>query len=151
MHGGQIGFTSQRGVGSTFAFYVKSRKSTVTRRQSEDSTAAVRTSMRRQASALTIETRDKKDRMPEPASGNTTKSSNLHILVVEDNLVNQRVLAKQLRTIGMEVTVSNHGGEALEHLRTTHYCVNDGNPLSIVLMDWEMPVKCPSHLICVQR
>jgi CheY-like chemotaxis protein len=60
---------------------------------------------------------------------------------VEDNLVNQRVLAKQLRTIGMEVTVANHGGEALEHLRTTQYCVTHGKPLSIVLMDWEMPVK----------
>jgi CheY-like chemotaxis protein len=141
MHGGQIGFTSRRGVGSTFAFYVKSRKSTVPRRQSEDSTAAVRTSIRRQASALTIQTRDKKDKTPESTTENTTQPTDLHILVVEDNLVNQRVLAKQLRTIGMKVTVANHGGEALEHLRTTQYCVTHGKPLSIVLMDWEMPVK----------
>jgi hypothetical protein len=141
MHGGQIGFTSQRGVGSTFAFYVKSRKSTVPRRQSEDTTAAVRTNMRRQASVLTIQSRAKKDQPPDQPTANTTNPADLHILVVEDNLVNQRVLAKQLRNIGMKVTVSNHGGEALEHLQTTQYCVTDGAPLSIVLMDWEMPVK----------
>jgi CheY-like chemotaxis protein len=97
--------------------------------------------MRRQASVLTIQSRAKKDQPPDQPTANTTNPADLHILVVEDNLVNQRVLAKQLRNIGMKVTVSNHGGEALEHLQTTQYCVTDGAPLSIVLMDWEMPVK----------
>jgi hypothetical protein len=144
MHGGAIGFTSKAGVGSTFAFYIKSRRSIVPRRQSDDSTAAVSFSLQAQAQALTSRSRDKKDQPPDVPIGSSDNTANLHVLIVEDNLVNQRVLAKQLRNIGMQVTVSNHGGEALEHIRTTQYCITDralANPLSVVLMDWEMPVS----------
>jgi CheY-like chemotaxis protein len=92
----------------------------------------------------------------------------LHVLVVEDNLVNQRVLAKQLRNMGCIVSVANHGREALAFLKRTTYW-NRNVPasyptsrrtssntsctepppesdaeipleLSLVLMDWEMPV-----------
>jgi PleD family two-component response regulator len=144
MHGGAIGFTSKAGVGSTFAFYIKSRRSTVSRRQSDSSTAAVSISLQAQAQALTSRSRDKKGQPPVEPIGSTNDPADLHVLVVEDNVVNQRVLAKQLRNIGMKVTVSNHGGEALEHLRTTQYCITDralAKPLSVVLMDWEMPVN----------
>lgn len=77
-------------------------------------------------------------------------NGDLHVLIVEDNLVNQRVLAKQLRNTGMQVAVANHGGEALEYLRTTNYCVADGSgqPLALILMDWEMPVM--DGLTCVR-
>lgn len=40
----------------------------------------------------------------------------LHILVVEDNIINQRVLAQSLRIKGHTVHVANHGGEALDFL-----------------------------------
>ncbi|KAF1941111.1 hypothetical protein EJ02DRAFT_348488 [Clathrospora elynae] len=92
----------------------------------------------------------------------------LHVLVVEDNLVNQRVLAKQLRNLGCVVSVANHGREALEFLPKTT-CWNYDHPdsnllasrpvyhipstepifvdedvppieLSLILMDWEMPI-----------
>ncbi|KAF2011040.1 putative histidine kinase HHK11p [Aaosphaeria arxii CBS 175.79] len=45
----------------------------------------------------------------------------LHVLVVEDNLVNQKVLAKQLRKLGCEVSVANHGVEALDFLKKTRH------------------------------
>jgi CheY-like chemotaxis protein len=46
----------------------------------------------------------------------------MHVLVVEDNLVNQRVLAKQLRNLGCVVNVANHGREAIDFLeRTVHW------------------------------
>jgi signal transduction histidine kinase/CheY-like chemotaxis protein len=85
----------------------------------------------------------------------------LHVLVVEDNLVNQKVLAKQLRNLGCIVSVANHGAEALDFLKkTSHWKRNDTPPtstlasnsetvdpfndmpveLSLILMDWEMPV-----------
>ncbi|KAF3039147.1 hypothetical protein E8E12_003623 [Didymella heteroderae] len=77
--------------------------------------------------------------------------SDLHILIVEDNLVNQRVLAKQLRNEGMNVAVANHGGEALEYLRSTRYCKANGigKELTLILMDWEMPVM--NGLQCVEN
>lgn len=43
----------------------------------------------------------------------------LHVLVVEDNLVNQKVLAKQLRNLGCIVSVANHGRESLDFLPKT--------------------------------
>lgn len=46
----------------------------------------------------------------------------MHVLVVEDNLVNQRVLAKQLRNLGCIVSVANHGREAVDFMeRTIHW------------------------------
>jgi PleD family two-component response regulator len=156
MHGGAIGFASTAGVGSTFAFYVKSRKSrqVFTRKQSEVNSDAVGISIRAQESALSNRSRDEKDRPPMPPTKDKDPIADLHVLIVEDNLVNQRVLAKQLRNVGMKVTVANHGGEALDHLYTTTYCVGDGkaaNPLSLILMDWEMPVSyltARSALLC---
>lgn len=74
-----------------------------------------------------------------------------YVLIVEDNLVNQRVLAKQLRNLGMEVAVANHGGEALEYLHNTKFCRADesAHELSLILMDWEMPVM--NGLTCVRK
>ncbi|KAL5115488.1 hypothetical protein ACEQ8H_006629 [Pleosporales sp. CAS-2024a] len=154
MHGGAIGFASTAGVGSTFAFYVKSRRiiHPLNRKQSADNINAVGISMRAQASVLSNRTRDEKDLRPVTVSTKELPLNDLHVLIVEDNLVNQRVLAKQLRNVGMKVTVANHGGEALDHLRTTVYCDPDRrtvNPLSLILMDWEMPVM--DGLTCVRQ
>ncbi|KAJ4299349.1 hypothetical protein N0V90_004594 [Kalmusia sp. IMI 367209] len=98
---------------------------------------------------------------PEPDLYGMKKANNipeeLHVLVVEDNLVNQKVLAKQLRNLGCVVSVANHGGEALDFLKTTsrwrdadahlknsdetqNNVVDLPEELHLVLMDWEMPV-----------
>lgn len=144
MHGGAIGFASQAGVGSTFSFYIKSRlhvdevPSEPPQHASEPSTtksdhdASTRASLTRALSTTLRPTRQ--------ATVVNSKAS--HILIVEDNLVNQRVLSKQLQKLGFQVALSNHGGEALEYLRGTTYCREDesAQPLSLILMDWEMPV-----------
>jgi CheY-like chemotaxis protein len=59
-------------------------------------------------------------------------SADLPILVVEDNIVNQKVIAKMLKKLGFESLVANHGEEALDILRE--------NTISLVLMDLQMPV-----------
>jgi CheY-like chemotaxis protein len=153
MHGGAIGFASKAGVGSTFSFYVKSRRSDLRPNfDRKDSNAAVSLSIRAQETILSGRSRNEADEPPKafPLS-NDIPNKDLHILIVEDNLVNQRVLAKQLRNAGMQVAVANHGGEALDYLRTTKYCVSDGSgkPLTLILMDWEMPVM--DGLTCVRN
>jgi CheY-like chemotaxis protein len=55
------------------------------------------------------------------------------------------VLKKQLLKLGYEVSIANHGVEALDFLETTrfsklHHEAGDGVDLSVVLMDSEMPV-----------
>jgi signal transduction histidine kinase/CheY-like chemotaxis protein len=54
------------------------------------------------------------------------------ILIVEDNIVNQQVVAGLLSKKGYSTTVVNHGGEALEALEAASY--------DLVLMDVQMPV-----------
>lgn len=153
MHGGAIGFASKAGVGSTFAFYVKSRKSVLRPNfNRKESDAAVSLSIRAQETILSSRSRNEMDELPKASTlANDIPNKDLHVLIVEDNLVNQRVLAKQLQNTGMQVTVANHGGEALDYLRTTKYCVSDGSgkPLALILMDWEMPVM--DGLTCVRR
>jgi len=154
MHGGAIGFASEAGVGSIFSFYIKCRKSKDAPHDIR-ATSPTNLSIRTQAYVLPHRFRDEKDRSPsigrKPSEDKIT-TAQLHVLIVEDNLVNQRVLAKQLRNVGMKVAVANHGGEALEYIRTSqYYLAGDAaaEELSLVLMDWEMPVM--DGLTCVRE
>lgn len=78
------------------------------------------------------------------------------VMVVEDNLINQQITRRGLLTMGFTVDVANHGVECLEKLRRTSRYVKDGVekgtngspngdeapfPLSIILMDIEMPIQ----------
>jgi PAS domain S-box-containing protein len=53
------------------------------------------------------------------------------ILMVEDHPVNQKVLAHQLREMGLQYTVAASGTQALDMLATDDF--------DLVLMDWQMP------------
>jgi len=68
--------TSEAGVGSTFAFFVKARRA----QPPESTEQTLSGTISRKSSPL--------------------KAANLSILVVEDNLINQNVLCKQLRALG---------------------------------------------------
>lgn len=146
MHGGAIGFTSQKGVGSTFSFYIQSRMSTPTpfsKELVENHLTAVDRSIQSHATALRSKTYTEAAVTLSSNTGitkNTMSDSDLYILIVEDNLVNQRVLAKQLRNLGMHVAVANHGGEALNYLKSTRYQQGNenGTELTLILMDWEV-------------
>ncbi|KAJ3044232.1 hypothetical protein HDV00_002910 [Rhizophlyctis rosea] len=67
----------------------------------------------------------------------------MHLLLVEDNVINQKVLKRQLELLGFSVTAANHGAEALTFLEASVEAGNDspGAPsYSLILMDLEMPV-----------
>ncbi|KAK7750759.1 hypothetical protein SLS62_007311 [Diatrype stigma] len=73
----------------------------------------------------------------------------LEVLVVEDNLVNQNVLVRQLRKTGAGVSAAGDGVEALAFLEASAWVREDGRPLSVVLMDLEMPNM--DGLACVRE
>lgn len=56
----------------------------------------------------------------------------VHVLVVEDNPVNQQLITKLLDNFGCQVTLAGNGQEALDLLRHQTY--------ALVLMDLQMPV-----------
>ena len=98
--GGQIGFTSVPGQGSTFWFTARFEK------QSTPAKTAL-----------------------EP-----TNLSNLHVLIVDDNQTNRRIMEDQLQAWGIRATSAAGAQEALEKLQdaTEH-------PFDIVLLDMHMP------------
>jgi CheY-like chemotaxis protein len=55
-----------------------------------------------------------------------------HVLVVEDNLVNQKVAVALLSRLGVRTEVAGHGREAVERMKSCAY--------DLVLMDCQMPV-----------
>lgn len=91
--------------------------------------------------------------LPEVEEVMEVEKQHYNILVVEDNLINQRVLSAQLKKLGHTVHVANHGVEALRHLSQTPFSATPSAspsvPLSVVLMDIEMPVM--DGLTCTRR
>ncbi len=76
------------------------------------------------------------------------------VLVIEDNLINQKIMCKQLSARGYAVQAANHGIEALKALKdaavaTTATSSTINRYFSIVLCDIEMPVM--NGIICVQN
>ncbi len=69
---------------------------------------------------------------PARTGGTETLKSGVRILAVEDNPINQRVLASFLRPLGGEVTWAGHGEEALERAAVSRF--------DVILMDIQMPV-----------
>jgi len=58
--------------------------------------------------------------------------SSKHILLVEDDRVNQMVATKMLAKLGCQITTANNGQEALQKLRENTY--------DLIFMDMQMPV-----------
>jgi len=65
-------------------------------------------------------------------SGESDGKRHAHILLVEDNEVNQMVAVGILETLGHQVEVANNGAEAIRALEATDY--------DLVFMDLQMPV-----------
>lgn len=60
------------------------------------------------------------------------------VLIVEDNVVNQKVLSRQLKMAGYVVTVANNGREGLDYLIAEQTKQPNDSPISACLMDIEV-------------
>jgi len=57
-----------------------------------------------------------------------------NLLIVEDNVIDQKVMYSILSKAGINITIANHGEEALEYLD------DDSNQYDLILMDISMPI-----------
>lgn len=139
MQGGQIGVSSERGVGSKFTFYIKARRSM---NPPSECKRIAPLKIHRKSQSPATSTRPQPTRQ---ASRATSQDSNqlYDVLIVEDNIVNQKVLQRQLRNCGNNTFVANHGKEALQTLQRSRFWAGqeaEGVDISVILMDLEMPV-----------
>ena len=143
LQGGDIGVTSTLSEGSTFAFYIKVRRAEPPASHCESAAFAPRS-----LPNLT----PAPDSNVDPIERGMVKSPPIlqaaaaySILVVEDNVVNQKVLGRQLRNLGYAVYIANHGHEAVEFLRETRFWKHggqDAKELTLVLMDIGESCRC---------
>ena len=70
-----------------------------------------------------------------PSAQTLSDLSNCRILLAEDGLDNQRLVAHILRLAGAEVAVAENGQEAFERVQSAA-----GLPFDAILMDMQMPV-----------
>lgn len=70
-----------------------------------------------------------------------------HILIIEDNVTNAKILSRSLTRLGHNVHVCGHGKDALDYIATTQAWASNATatapnsiPLDLVLSDMEMPV-----------
>lgn len=164
LHGGEIGIISEVEQGSTFVFYVKGRRQISQPGASGlDSSPKSITQHRRHGS---MDERTMPVTPPTLGSAPIVESSSvsaLHVLVVEDNDINRRVLKRQLQKVGFQVTTAIHGAEALAILQTSTWWQGDRTQedskasrsnnikprLSIILCDLEMPVM--DGVTCIRQ
>jgi len=131
--GGEIGILPDTQKGSVFAFYIRAQ---MMRATSQPQIATL--------PLISLSHRTKQE--------HTFDLSQLEVLLVEDNLINQRVLQKQLKKIFKNVHVANHGLEALDVLKQTRHWRGDStgtHEIAVVLLDVEMPVM--GGVECVQN
>ncbi|KAF2436987.1 hypothetical protein EJ08DRAFT_655137 [Tothia fuscella] len=162
--GGEIGVSKGQEEGATFAFFVRARKAQDKEIPVKSSTPHARTQSGPIPSTPPIKPSLEQSSRPipgrsetnpgQPADSSITPSEHQNgtkVLVVEDNLINQKVLVKQLRSRGYLVTAANHGVEALNALRaaSSSQHIPGEHSFNIVLCDIEMPIM--GGLECVRE
>jgi signal transduction histidine kinase/CheY-like chemotaxis protein len=105
--GGTCGATSDEGKGSCFWFTLKMKCDV----------------------GNTVDTRV----TPVPSTDAVPNSALIHVLIVEDNPLNQEVALAMLETLSCKCSVVENGAKALEMLKQPH-------AFDVVLMDCQMPV-----------
>lgn len=143
MQGGQIGVSSRHGLGSKFNFYIQVRRCTNPPSEYEH-ISPFRIARKTQSPENLGGSQPPGVSLSPAQSSQEAETGPLYdVLIVEDNIVNQKVLQRQLRNCGNNTFVANHGKEALQTLEKSRFWSGkeaEGVDISVILMDLEMPV-----------
>ncbi|KAA8911455.1 hypothetical protein FN846DRAFT_774039 [Sphaerosporella brunnea] len=146
--GGSIGVASKTELGAQFSFYVATRRGNRLDKEAEDPGWFAQLTGRMTGSART--SRNASSQAPVkspphllPRAKGPSEVTGFKILVVEDNLINQRVLKRQLESLGCTVWTANNGREAVEFIEKSSLnrrASARAHDIEICFMDCEMPV-----------
>ncbi|CAE7175104.1 unnamed protein product [Rhizoctonia solani] len=143
--GGRIEVVSEPGQGATFRFFIRatapgsviSGPSVVGPRLKRSSSVQSKAS-RASRTSKTSKASGGSGKRPLPETPNQGYKQSLHVLITEDNKINQTVLARQMKRAGFTFTLASNGLEALQALEKTE--THGGKRFDVILMDLEMPV-----------
>lgn len=137
--GGSIGMKSKLHEGTTVYFEIPLGLA----KESSPKAAAVSTKLESTSAESTARTENHSHTFSQPgksATEITEEKKQLHILVAEDNLVNQRMVAHMLKRLGHTSTVASHGQEAVDLLYQQQLEPQEHPAFDLIFMDVQMPV-----------
>ncbi|KAL8291894.1 hypothetical protein RQP46_002152 [Phenoliferia psychrophenolica] len=154
LHHGFIEVDSKPGEGSTFRFAVPCERGTPIQPSKRPSLSGRGSSTNNGTWTKNKTPRSDPDLLSVPDSRTASPiepepAVPLHILVVEDNVINQKVLKRQLLTQKYTVTLANNGQEALDAVQAVEDSPHDHPKIDGILLDIEMPVM--GGLECIRE
>ncbi|KAF8241685.1 hypothetical protein K440DRAFT_665193 [Wilcoxina mikolae CBS 423.85] len=142
--GGSIGVISTKDKGSQFSFYVTTRRGNKSTMEEQPELQWLARHAGKTASSTPSKTTlNQKDQPPVMPARRNSAVSGFKMLVVEDNVINQKVMKRQLEARGCTVYTANNGLEAVEFIQQSSLNPNAGSgakEIEICFMDCEMPI-----------
>ncbi|KEP52551.1 putative multi-sensor signal transduction histidine kinase [Rhizoctonia solani 123E] len=141
--GGRIEVVSEPGKGATFRFFIRAvapgyqpPPPPVGHQLRRSSSIQSRTSLVSKGSGVSSS-------RPLPETPNKHHNRPLHVLITEDNKINQNVLARQMKRAGFTIALASNGLEAIQAIDKVELQSGTdagSKTFDVVLMDLEMPV-----------
>lgn len=141
--GGRIEVVSELGKGATFRFFVRGNVPSTSRGPLVPVPRVRRSGSIHSKASGVSKTSVRSGSRPLPDTPNLHLSRPLHVLITEDNKINQTVLARQMKRAGFTYALASNGLEAVNAVEKADKGTPGGSgsaKYDVVLMDLEMPV-----------